>query len=207
MIDIPKARIPLEVIDAENVTVIEHPLAKGKGSTNKTNNKFTEQTPRIGQFEPGDMASAAACVNWKSNPCTDPEELIVKFDEYFKRCMQYGVRPTVEGLSITAGVCRNTLYDWERGAKRSGSGLSDVVKKAKQYVNYVLATMASTGKVQPVFFIFYAKNHFGYVDKVEHEVTSSTPLTEIETGPDLQKRIEASIVIDEDNIVNDEVGE
>lgn len=186
------------MLDVQDVTIIEHPpVKKGRGSNNKTNNYVTDQTPKVGQFDPGDMMAADACVNWKSEPCTDPEELLVKYDGYFKRCLEYGVRPTVEGLAITAGVSRKTLNEWERGITRAGSGLSDVVKKAKSYVNYMLATLASTGKVQPVFFIFYAKNHFGYVDKVEHEVTSSNPLNDIESGPELQKRINDSIAIDE----------
>ncbi|MEG1106918.1 MAG: MerR family transcriptional regulator [Eubacterium sp.] len=189
----------VEVIDSEDVMVIESPPHINK-SHNQHNNFFREQAPRIGQFEKGEMEAATACVNWKNDPCSDPEELILKFDEYFRRCIKYGIRPTVEGLYITAGVSADTFNKWERNISRANSGLAECIKKAKRYVNYVLASMASTGKVQPLFFIFYAKNHFGYVDKVEHVIAESNPLLEIESGLDLQKRISESIVIDEEKV-------
>ena len=113
--------------------------------------------------------------------------------------------PTITGLAVTAGVDVQTLGAWEKQKSRAGSGFDDVVKHAKEYVRYLLEVQAADGKLPQVVYIFMGKNYFGMSDKVEQEIDIKNALTNIETGPDLQRRIAESIPAEAKIVENAEV--
>jgi hypothetical protein len=50
------------------------------------------------------------------------------------------------------------------------------VKKAKTYIADYLEALATTGKINPVTYIFLTKNNHGYKDQSEINVNIDTPL-------------------------------
>ena len=60
------------------------------------------------------------------------------------------------------------------GLIHKDSGMSDVVKKAKDFIATMEAELARDGEINSTVYIFRAKNHFGMVDKQEVVVTPQT---------------------------------
>lgn len=123
-----------------------------------------------------------------------------RISEYFDYCMEVGLRPNIEGLSLAIGVDRRTLWDWEVGNTRSsvGSRRSDIIKKAKDYIAFLMSDAVMEGQINPVTWIFYAKNYFGMSDKQEIEVRASKPINEIplEEIQERVKRIPKNLIVD-----------
>lgn len=67
------------------------------------------------------------------------------------------------------------------GLTHKGDGMSDVVKKAKDFIATMEAELARDGEINSTVYIFRAKNHFGMVDKQEMVVTPNVG-TEIPTN-------------------------
>ena len=57
------------------------------------------------------------------------------------------------------------------GLTHKGDGMSDVIKKAKDFIATMEAELARDGEINSTVYIFRAKNHFGMVDKQEVVVT------------------------------------
>lgn len=151
------------------------------------------------------IVKAMSGIRWLNQPPDTAEELAERFNEYFLECARIGRVPTITGLAVTAGVDVQTLGAWEKQKSRAGSGFDDVVKHAKEYVRYLLEVQAADGKLPQVVYIFMGKNYFGMSDKVEQEIDIKNALTNIETGPDLQRRIAESIPAEAKIVENAEV--
>lgn len=123
-----------------------------------------------------------------------------RINYYFRYCEQEGLKPVVEGLALALGVSRSTLWDWEVGRSRAdvGSSRSDMVKKAKEYIAYMMSDGVMNGKVNPVAWIFYAKNYFGMSDKQEIEVKAAGGLSPTLSPEEIAKQIPKDIPVDVD---------
>lgn len=126
------------------------------------------------------------------------EELQERVDWYFTFCAQNGVRPGVEGLALACGVDRRTLWDWQVGNSRVGSRAGAIIKEAKQILATFHETLMLTGKINPVTGIFLAKNNFGYTDKQEFEVKTSSSLGATLSPEEIAKQIPQDIPVDVD---------
>jgi transcriptional regulator with XRE-family HTH domain len=104
----------------------------------------------------------------------DTEAIVERCIYYFEYCTQVGLRPGVEGLALALGTTRSTLNRWEHGER--GTVYRDIVKKAKTYIADYLEALATTGKINPVTYIFLTKNNHGYKDQSEINVNIDTPL-------------------------------
>lgn len=93
------------------------------------------------------------------------QELQDRFTDYFQKCVDEGMPPTVEGLALCSGWCRSTFYDIAAG--KVNTQFSDTIKKAKDYVCNYDAAMASIGKVNAPVYIFRAKNFYDMKDVQE----------------------------------------
>ena len=108
------------------------------------------------------------------------EEVEQRINEYFEYCIEAQLRPTVEGLGLAIGVNRSTLYNWE--VKKTRAGLNDfrynIIKKAKDYIAFLMSDLVMENKINPVTWIFYAKNYFQMSDRQEVVLTPNNPLGE-----------------------------
>lgn len=108
------------------------------------------------------------------------EELAQRLADYFQHCAVTGERPTVEQMAQCTGYSLGTVYDWETGKNRGfSSDTSHIVKKAKEFLRVFDAKMVAEGALNPVVYIFRAKNYYGMKDQQDIVVAPSNPM-----GPD-----------------------
>ncbi len=108
------------------------------------------------------------------------EELEQRFADYFQHCALTGEKPTVEQLAQCTGYTMSTLWDWENGRNKGFSThTSRLVKKAKEFLRVFDAKLILEGAVNPVAYIFRAKNYYGMKDQQDVVVAPQQPL-----GPD-----------------------
>ena len=96
--------------------------------------------------------------------------------DYFNECHNEGLHPVVEGLALCLGTNTRTLLDWEHGVVKTPPVSSRTIKKAKQYIGDYDALLAAEGKMNPVFYIFRAKNFYGLKDQQDVVVTPGNQL-------------------------------
>jgi len=114
---------------------------------------------------------------WKQPKVKDDNEAEERLTWYFSKCAQDGVRPTVEGLALAMGTNRVSLWDWESG-RAHGPVSPYIIKAAKEMIACFDATMVEEGKLNPVAYIFRAKNYYGMKDQTEHVVTPNVQETD-----------------------------
>ena len=123
-----------------------------------------------------------------------PEELANRFATYFEMCLEHGRIPTVEGLALVSGFSRSHFYDIAQGNFRPD--ISDIVKKAKDYIATYDAEMVANGKIPAPVYIFRSKNYYGMKDvqevKVEANQNSQIPENAEEIIDKLPERNSAS---------------
>lgn len=90
--------------------------------------------------------------------------------EYLERKVMEKRLPTVEGLAVALGIERRTLYDWMED--RDSKELYEFLTVVREGISNMHTEAAISGQTNTVAWIFYAKNHFGYVDKTEVDVTA-----------------------------------
>lgn len=138
------------------------------------------------------------CLRWYELPrIKTDEDCRQRLYDFFVGCAETGELPTVEKMCLALGYARNTVFEWEQGLKCS-SERTNSIKKAKSLIATFEAEMVSEGKINPVTYIFRAKNFFGMKDTQDLILTPNNPLGDQPTPEELQKRIEGSVVVDED---------
>lgn len=114
----------------------------------------------------------------------NPAEVRERLDHYFQYCADYGQKPSVEGLVLSTGVSRQTLWQWENDEK-SKSG--ELVRRAKELINAMLVSWTMDGKLNAIFSIWLQKNHFSYSDNKVIEIKTQP---EHATISDLEAQLE-----------------
>ena len=127
----------------------------------------------------------------------DDDELQERIAYFFKECFERGEIPTWEKLCLAIGYSRSTVWDWLNGIINVSSRRLDIIKKAKEFLASFDAEMATEGKINPVTYIFRAKNYFGMADKQEMVLTPNNPLGDNTDPDELQRRYSLSVGDDE----------
>ncbi len=125
------------------------------------------------------------------------EEIRERLKMYFVTTLSEGEIPTVEEMSLALGYPRQTIWRWESGAEGRTPARRDLIKKAKELLASFDAKMVTEGKINPVTYIFRAKNYFGLKDQQEHILTPNNPLGDHTNPEDIQKRLADGVVDDE----------
>ena len=106
-------------------------------------------------------------------PVKTDEELCDRLNWFFDTCRETNQLPTVEKMCLAIGYDRTTVFDWISG--RCGCGISsvapDIIKKAKNLIASLDAELAQEGKIQPVVYMFRAKNYYGMKDQQDVVLT------------------------------------
>ena len=111
------------------------------------------------------------------NKCVTDEDIQRRTTEYFETCLQVGDRPTVESYCLALGYVRTTVNEWERGNNTSRERM-DMIKKAKEFIAAYDAGMVTNGKMNPVPYIFRAKNYYGMRDQTDITIEPKQGITE-----------------------------
>lgn len=123
-----------------------------------------------------------------------------RIDYYFCYCGNEGMKPTISGLALSLGVSTATLWDWETGRSRAdvSPARSEIIKKAKNYIEFIMDDAAMDNKIFPATWIFYGKNYFGRKEVQEIEVKAAGQLLPTMSPEEIAKQIPKDIPVDVD---------
>lgn len=113
---------------------------------------------------------------WGVEKVKDEKDAVERIKEYFTHCAVDGKIPTVENLANCLGVTRVTLWQWETGEHNAPFDIN-LIKRAKHLIATYDAEMVSSGKLNPVVYIFRGKNYYGMKDQQEYVVTPNVTET------------------------------
>lgn len=128
-------------------------------------------------------------------PVKTDEEVDERLLMFFEECIKSGEIMTVEKMCLALGYSRKTVWEWETGHLHSGRR-ADSIKKAKEFLASFDAEMVTEGKINPVTYIFRAKNYFGMKDQQEYVLTPNNPLGEEKDPEEIRKRLSAGLAAD-----------
>ena len=147
------------------------------------------------------MAKLKVIYDWPKVDINSNDEIQERISYYFDYCIAAQLRPTVEGLAMAIGIDRRTLWGWETGERRAtvDSTTANIIKKAKDYIAFLMSDSAIDGKINPITWIFYAKNYFGMRDTQDLVITPNNQLQPTMSIEEITKRVQSDVVIDADD--------
>lgn len=148
--------------------------------------------------EPGDIAKAVMSAKslMEMPKVESDEECRQRISDYFQYCIDTDNLPLWEGLALYLGVVRKTLWEWSNGNGCSRERCN-IVRKAKEALASVDAALAQKGKIQPVVYIFRAKNFFDMRDQQDVVITPNNPLGEETDRAQLESKVGDIVVAGE----------
>lgn len=125
-------------------------------------------------------------------------ELEERFANFFIICAETDQTPTVEKMVLCTGYTRNTIWEIETGILKGFSrDTKDIIKKAKEFLAAFDADLLIKNKLNPVAYIFRAKNYYGMKDQTETVLTARNPMGETASAEEIKSRLlEGTEVID-----------
>lgn len=169
--------------DTESIakTVTQKPK-RGRGGT--------ENWPSVTPDENSDDVRRVLLniMRWYKMPQAKTDNDIAERTEYFfDSCAEAGERPTVEKYCLALGYARNTVTEWKNGLHCSAER-STIIKKAFDVLASYDAGMATEGKMNPVPYIFRAKNYYGMKDQTDLVVTPNNPLGDTVSAEEIEQK-------------------
>ena len=168
---------------------IELELVKEKTVTEKKKHTFpqcrTDETPEDAR------QILSEVMRWMKMPRVESdEECAERLEYFFAKCIENGERPTVEKMCLSLGTTKQTVFRWENGENCS-ERRRDLIKKAKLALAAYDAGLAITGKMNPVPYIFRAKNYYGMTDEQQVVITPNNPLGENTSAAEIAEKYAA----------------
>ena len=133
---------------------------------------------------------------WNMPPVKDDAELAVRLYDFFELCMETEQHPTWEKLCYYIGFVGSTVHRWLTGEINCSSERRNLIKKAKEFCAIYDAELAIDGKINPIIYIFRAKNFFGMVDRVEHVASADNLLGELKDKDEIAGKIMGNIIVE-----------
>ncbi len=178
---------------------------------NKPNDKLVEQGEQIVKKKRGSKSASlahntsakaddirrigASLLKWYNmEKAVTDEEIRERLEMYFVETLKAGEIPTVEEMSLALGYPRQTIWRWEVGEEGSTPARRDLIKKAKELLASFDAKMVQEGKINPVTYIFRAKNYFGLKDQQEYVLTPNNPLGDIKDSGEIRQRLSDGVI-------------
>jgi hypothetical protein len=105
-------------------------------------------------------------------PPKNDDELCERLNWFFHTCAETQQLATVEKMCLALSWSRQHVFEMEVGNRPGFSpDTSDILKKAKNLIASMDAELAQEGKIQPVVYMFRAKNYYGMKDQQDVVVT------------------------------------
>ena len=118
----------------------------------------------------------ANCMMFYDRPLVkSDDECRQRLYDFFDTCQKTGQLPTVEKMMMSLGAVKSTVWNWENGNGCSSERMN-LIKKAKEFIASFESEMVTEGKINPVVYIFRAKNYFGMKDQQDLVLTPNNPL-------------------------------
>ena len=133
-------------------------------------------------------------------------ELIKRLDDFFAMAQERQIPPTIQEMALYCGYTAQTLNDWKNGRNKGfcdsdnlTPSTSVIIKKAIEILHGMDMVLTQSGKINPVAYIWKAKNWYGERDVQEIVVTPSGDRTVPLTPEEIAKNLpEATDTIDVD---------
>ena len=133
----------------------------------------------------------------KAERCKTDEEFGERIERYFEECTREGIIPKWETLGLALGITRSEA--WNIATGRKGNPVRQrMMQRAKDILAAIDAELVQTGKVNPVVWIFRAKNFYDMKDTQDVVVTPKQPLGEMQTTEELADKYSTLIELDDD---------
>lgn len=99
-------------------------------------------------------------------------EMELVIEKWWNDCIEAERFPTKRGLALALGTTYDGLSDWRNGV--NGEEFARVMKKTDEMIAEIDEQLVMGGVVNPVLYMFRAKNYHGLKDKQEHVFKSNT---------------------------------
>ena len=156
----------------------EEELAAATALTERESKKVRRRPDSTVQAEPGDNSKYTRhnLELFLLNPISfeSAEETAERTALYFEICNRNDMKPSVAGYALAIGISRQELWNIVSGKRVKPSAVVDVLKRAYDMLNAQMEDYMQNGKIHPIAGIFLSKNHFGYQDRQEIEVSAHT---------------------------------
>lgn len=104
-----------------------------------------------------------------------PEQCAERLNWFFKTCEETQQLPTIEKMYLALGMTREQgARDWIK--PNTHYEIKQMLFKAKNIIASMDSELASTGVLQPVVYIFRAKNYYSMTDQINIQATTNNPL-------------------------------
>jgi len=139
------------------------------------------------------------CLETFSAPVPDinnPEEVYTAIAEYFRSCIERGLRPGNMGLYARLGKSRQEINNIIHGRTKINPAANDMIKKALATLSQMREQYGATGKLNPVTLIFWQKNYDGLTDTQTIEVSARDTSAAEQTPEEIAAALEADVIRD-----------
>lgn len=110
------------------------------------------------------------------------EEMTERLNEFFKRCADTGQLPTIEKACVSLGMSTTELRHIKDGQRQGFSiHTKDIVRELYTMCGAIAGDLAMRGAINPIVYIFNAKNYFDMTDKQELVITPTNSITPTES--------------------------
>lgn len=147
-----------------------------------------EQDDNKRDFIAKTIANVLAISKAFDEPVKSDDELCERLNWFFRNCAETKQLATVEKMCLSLGMPRETVYEIINGIRPGfTSETANILKKAKNFIASIDAELAQEGKIQPVVYMFRAKNYYGMKDQQDVVLTPNNQLNDYQD----RKTIEA----------------
>lgn len=113
------------------------------------------------------------------DPVRSDEELVDRLEFFFRNCSETRQLATVEKMCLALGLTKEYVFEIIDGRKPGFSReTANLLKKAKDFISAIDAELAQEGRIQPVVYLFRAKNYYGMKDQQEMVLTPNNRLND-----------------------------
>ena len=136
--------------------------------------------------------------SYKYEDIADFRAKIVEYFDYITANNHAGAKliPDIEGFCCYAGICRDTLNDWEH---RRDPDFRETIQAFKNAVASYKKQLALKGKIPPIVFATDFNNNHGYTQKQEVSIHATNQLQPTMSIEEITKRVQSDVVIDADD--------
>lgn len=171
-------------LDMRKTAPVERTRGRGGNGNfpNAQNEQVTEEDCRVALSE---------VLRWAKMPKVQTDdELADRIEFYFNSTAERGIRPVWEEVCLAIGYEMQTVKAWQRGENCTPKR-SAIIKAANLVMASYDARLTIHGKMNPVPYIFRAKNYYGMTDEQQVVVTPNNPLGENTSAAEIAEKYAA----------------
>ena len=157
------------------------PVQATADSPNLIQNKYKElekKTTEVSQALTNSMMFSGDFVFDKNDPSVistittvkSPEEAADRLNWFFNTCKNTGQLPTIEKMYLALGISRQGAKMWEYNG--TNHEIMAMIDKGRSLISSMDSELAAMGTIQPVVWIFRAKNFYGMTDQIDIQAST-----------------------------------